>query len=308
MNIKKYSFKEVTNCVMCGSLTRNHAILGQRLNQSQGFIPKSKIGISVSIQRCSDCGLIYSNPLPIPFDLQDHYGIIPEEYWEMEYHNWKESYFDSQLADAKDLLHFQNGMKALDIGAGIGKAMKCIEKAGFDVYGIEPSIPFYERAINNMKIDKNKLQLVTIDDFEFESDFFDFITFGAVFEHLYDPLKSLEKALSLLKPNGIIHLEVPSSNWLISRMTNFYYKMIGTNFVSNLSPMHSPFHLYEFDINSFKKCSNNLNFTIEKYYHNVCEIYNIPKFFHPILKMYMDKTYTGMQITIYLRKTDKGKV
>ena len=63
---------------MCGAENTNHTILGQRLNKSQGLRPKKKIGISVSIQQCKNCNLIYSNPLPIPENLQDHYGTPPE--------------------------------------------------------------------------------------------------------------------------------------------------------------------------------------------------------------------------------------
>ena len=56
--MKKYYFKEVEKCAMFGDNTSSHKILGQRLNKSQGFKPKKKIGISVSIQKCNNCGLI----------------------------------------------------------------------------------------------------------------------------------------------------------------------------------------------------------------------------------------------------------
>ena len=53
-------------------------------------------------------------------------------------------------------------MKALDIGAGIGKCMIALENASFDVYGIEPSNPFYERALSRMKIDPSKIVVFPI--------------------------------------------------------------------------------------------------------------------------------------------------
>jgi hypothetical protein len=40
--MKKYSFKEISVCEMCGDKAGGHKILGQRLNQSQGFKAKSK--------------------------------------------------------------------------------------------------------------------------------------------------------------------------------------------------------------------------------------------------------------------------
>jgi 2-polyprenyl-3-methyl-5-hydroxy-6-metoxy-1,4-benzoquinol methylase len=300
--MKKYSFKEISVCEMCGDQTANHKVLGQRLNKSQGYRPKTKSGISVSIIKCTNCGLIYSNPQPIPFDLQDHYGTPPEEYWKEEYFVWHPTYFSSQIEAAKKLLDFKSGMKALDIGAGLGKAMLSMQSKDFDVYGLEPSIPFYERAISKMGIDREKLKLGAIEDLDYEPEFFDFITFGAVFEHLYEPSLCLEKALSWLKPNGIIHIEVPSTKWLLAKFMNFYFKLIGTNYVTNLSPMHTPFHLHEFDLKSFNKLSEKLNFKVENYKYDVCSIYYFPKIFHGLLRSYMKATNKGMQLTVYLRK------
>ncbi len=300
--MKKYTFKEIVKCEMCGDLNQKHKILGQRMNSSQGFKPKSKVGISVSIQQCTNCNLIYSNPQPIPFDIQDHYGTPPEEYWKSEYFNWSKDYFSHQINQAKSLLSFKEGMTALDIGAGLGKAMLTLETLGFDAYGFEPSIPFYERAISKMKISPDKLKLGAIEELDYEKNSFDFITFGAVFEHIYEPAKSLEKALEWLKPNGIIHIEVPSSKWLMPKFMNLYFKLSGTNYVTNLSPMHVPFHLHEFDVNSFQELSKRLNFSIAKKKYDVCEIYYVPKFIHPLLKWYMNKTDKGMQLTVYLKK------
>src|SRR5205085_2091982 len=155
----RYYFNHVSHCEMCGDNTESHKVIGQRLNQSQGLHPKKKSGISVSVKKCTNCSLIYSSPQPIPFDIQDHYGTPPE-------------------------------------------------------------------------------------------NFFDFITFGAVLEHLYHPAACLEKALQWLKPEGILQVEVPSSKHLVSKLINIYFTLIGTNFVTNISPMHAPFHMYEFSLKS----------------------------------------------------------
>lgn len=300
--MQKYSFKKIEYCDMCGSETFNHKILGQRLDKSQGFRPKKKFGISVTIQQCSECELIYSNPLPIPEDIQGHYGIPPEDYWVESYFNWNENYFSYQINEALELIKQQEDMKALDIGAGLGKAMKSLESKGFKTYGLEPSKPFFDRAIEKMNIPKDRLILSSVEDAEYAEDTFDFITFGAVFEHLYEPSYCLSKALKWLKKDGIIQIEVPSSKWLMPKFMNFYFKLIGTNYVTNLSPMHSPFHLYEFDIKSFEELSKKLNFSIVKQRVEVCSIYQVPKVLHPILKWYMKKTNRGMQLTVYLRK------
>ena len=86
MNTKlRYYFEHIDNCNMCGAETVNHKILGKRLNKSQGKNPQKRIGITTTIAKCTNCGLIYSNPQPIPFDFHDHYGMPPENYWEKPY-------------------------------------------------------------------------------------------------------------------------------------------------------------------------------------------------------------------------------
>lgn len=297
----EYIFKWVTVCEMCHNPTSNNKILGQRLNKSQGLNPKKKIGISVKIQQCNNCGLIYSNPQPRPIDIQDHYGVPPEDYWDNNYFNWDKSYFSKEINETKKLLSFKKGMRALDIGCGVGKCIKSLEESGFIASGIESSVSFYNKALSHMNIKKEQIKLGMIEEVEY-TEKFDFITYGAVFEHLYHPAEVLEKVSHWLNDNGIVHIEVPSSKHLISRIINLYYKLTGVNYVTNLSPMHSPYHLYEFDINSFKKLSERLGFEIVEHYYSVCSIYFIPKFFHPILKWYMKKNNSGMQLTVYLKK------
>jgi hypothetical protein len=127
---------------MCGSPVENHRILGQRLNTSQGFRPKKKTGIGVSIVKCTTCGLIYSQPQPIPTDIQDHYGTPPENYWKPEYFTWKPGYFATEINEAKEILGSREHLSALDIGAGLGKAMLSLQHYGFDTMVLSPLFPF----------------------------------------------------------------------------------------------------------------------------------------------------------------------
>lgn len=300
--VLNYSFEEISNCEMCGSQTHLHKVLGQRLNQSQGLSPRLKHGIAVSVMKCAHCGLIYSNPMPIPKDIQDHYGVPPEQYWSAAYADQCSDYFAREIKEAKELLNFKEGMKALDIGAGLGKGMIAMSNAGFDTYGLEASVPFYDRAVAVMGIDKAKLRLGMVEALDYEPETFDFISYGAVFEHLYHPAACLERSLFWLKKGGIMHIEVPSANYFIPKLINIYFKAMGTNYVNNLSPMHNPFHLYEFTLESFNKLGARLNFVIEKYQMDTGEVMSGPSFLHPMLKRYMKLTNTGMQLTLYLRK------
>jgi len=298
-----YSFVEIANCNMCGAVTTENYILGQRLNKPQGFRPKNKQGISVSVIKCKTCGLIYANPLPIPANIQDHYGIPPEEYWTYAKSEINSCYFSEQIQKAKRLLGSDtDGLKALDIGAGEGKSMNALNLAGFDTYGLEASATFRKFAIDSFGLDPERLKLGMIENAVYPDSFFDFITFGAVLEHFYNPADCISKAIKWLKPGGIIQIEVPSSNHLIAKIVNFYYRMVGTNYVTNLSPMHSPFHLYEFDLKSFAKNSKIQNYDIAEYYYYVCRIYHFPDFMHPLLRYIMAKRNSGMQLEVWLKK------
>jgi 2-polyprenyl-3-methyl-5-hydroxy-6-metoxy-1,4-benzoquinol methylase len=298
----RYYFNYIETCNFCDSTVEKSKILGQRLNQSQGFNPKNKIGISTSVMKCKNCGLIFSNPQPVPFDIQDHYGLPPESYWKPEYFAIDKNYFGHQIKTTKKLLPFEKGMKALDVGAGLGKCMLSLEAAGYDVYGFEPSVPFHQKAIGQMNILPDRLKLGMIEEVDYPENNFDFITFGAVLEHLYDPAAAIKRAMKWLKPGGLIHIEVPSSKYLMAKIFNFYFRLRGTNYVNNISPMHRPFHLYEFSIESFRYHASTENYEIAHHEYYVCDVYFIPKIFHPVLKWYMASTNTGMQLAVWLRK------
>lgn len=297
-----YRFYPVSNCNMCGSGSDRHKIIGTRLNQSQGLSPKKKTGIAVTVLKCRDCGLIFCNPMPVPEDIQAHYGIPPEDYWKEKYFKVDKDHFSRELTVLQKLLPITKDMKALDIGAGLGKSMIALQQAGFDAYGMEPSEPFYKRTIEKMGISPDKLKLGMLEEMSYKEGEFDFITFGAVLEHLYNPSESIKRALSWLKPGGIIHIEVPSSRHLIGKLINLYYRIRGTNYVTNTSPMHTPFHLYEFDLKSFLRLGSRHHFQVAEKEYFVCDIMFFPAFLKPLLSGYMKMTNTGMQLIVWLRK------
>lgn len=286
---------------MCGSGTDTHQVLGKRLNQSQGINPKRKIGITTTIVKCRDCGLIYANPQPVPFDLQDHYGVAPEDYWKDSYFQINEDHFKGEIKRIYELIDFKKGMKALDIGAGLGKTMIALTRVGFDAYGFEPSYQFYERAITKMGISPDRLKRGMIENTDYPADMFDFITFAAVLEHLYDPSDAIVKAMKWLKPNGLMHIEVPSSDWLINKLINAFYRFRQMDYVGNISPMHNPFHLYEFGLRSFQAHSKRNHYSVAFHEYYTCPTY-MPAIADYFLRQIMKRTGTGMQLCVWLIK------
>jgi len=296
-----YKFKTIEQCNMCCDSSEKFKLLGQRLNQTQGFRPSKKIGITTRVMQCATCGLVFSNPMPMPASIQDHYGVPPENYWTENYFQIDSNYFLGEINWLEKLKQVRPGMKSLDIGAGLGKQMIALQNRGFDAYGLEPSIEFYKRAIEKMGIRQEKLSLCTLEEAVYDEATFDFISFGAVLEHLYDPAGALKIALRWLKPDGLIHVEVPNSAWLTNKIINMIYKLMGSAYVGNISPMHNPYHLYEFSLDSFRRNGKINNYEIRDHGYYVCDTF-MPKMIDPVLKQLMNKTDTGMQLCVWLKK------
>lgn len=289
---------------MCGAASSAFKVLGKRLNRSQGRNPRNKTGITTTVVQCTSCKLIFSNPQPIPESILDHYNTLPENYWNERYFEIEDGMFQEEILWLQQLIKVKPGLKALDVGAGIGKCMTALERAGYETYGIEPSESFYEMAVEKVGINPQSLQRTTVEEAEFPEGFFDVITFGAVLEHLYDPADCLEKAMKWLKPSGVLHIEVPSSQWLISKILNSYYRLIGTDYVVNISPMHSPYHLYEFSLKSFQEFCKNKGYKIADYKFWTGRETFLPGIFDFFLMPIMRRTNTGMQLKIWLKKSE----
>lgn len=287
---------------MCGASGASQKVIGRRLNRSQGKRPSQLTGISVSVVKCNECDLVYPDPLPIPNSLEDHYDVDPNAYWRAEYFADDPNPFAGQIARFKKLSDISRPPVALDIGAGIGKCMTALDRAGFEAFGIEGSRSFFNAAIERGGQSVERLALATIESAEFEEASFDFITFGAVLEHLYDPSGSILKALEWTRPGGFIHLEVPSSGWLISRLGNMFYKISGSDFVANLSPMHPPYHLYEFGLRSFQAHADRYKYEIAHHEFYAAQTY-LPRILDPVARYLMEKTNSGMQLEVWLRKS-----
>jgi ubiquinone/menaquinone biosynthesis C-methylase UbiE len=152
-----------------------------------------------------------------------------------------------------------------------------------------------------MGVSTEKLKLGTMEEMVYPENTFDYVSFGAVLEHLYNPSEAILKALTWTRPGGIVFIEVPSSDWLVNKMINFYYRLRGSDYVGNISPMHVPYHLYEFNIRSFQAHADLHGYEVAQHEYSVCQTF-MPKPVDVVIKPYMKWTNTGMQLFVWLRK------
>lgn len=302
-----YVFNRVDKCNMCHADSANQKKIGRRMNCSNGLNPRKKIGISTTVMKCKNCGLIYSNPQPVPLDLSMHYDMPVTDYYSGDFLDIAEEglEYKGELDFVKIFKsHYKETgkPKVLDMGCGIGSTLSKYQKAGFDIYGLEPSHTFFEKSKDYLGDDFRKIQNVPFEKAVYDNEQFDFIYSFNVLEHVYDPNGMIVQALKWLKPGGLLGLIMPSSAWLTSKIYNLYYRLRGTEFVTNISPMHNPFHLYEFGTKSFFENAKINNYKVLKI-NTVATDTHLPKFLDFVLLPIMRATGTGLRLEVIIQKS-----
>lgn len=299
-NMSSYFFHTFTQCEMCGADPSHFRSMGKRLDRAQGFFPAKRNGDLTQVVRCTHCGLIFCQPMPIPQEVDHHYNIDPESYWTDNVLSTQENSIDS----INQFLKGFTKKRALDIGSGMGNDLNALKELGFQVVGIEPSKSFAEASQKKFGFSNSEVLVQRLEESAFESESFDFIAFGAVLEHLPFPGKALEKAVNWLTTGGLLQIQVPNARWLTARLVNTVYHITSPGFVCNLSPRHAPYHLFEFTEASFRTFAKAHALDIVLLQYDICDTM-LPRWTNSLVKPYMRLTNTGMELNLLLQKKTK---
>lgn len=288
---------------MCGSRAEQFHVLGMRLNHSQGLSPRRVRGAGVTIVRCRCCGLVFPDPQPMPDSVLEHYDMPGADYWpDHRAEATVDHALTARFAALRARFALDRKPVALDIGVGAGFTARAMVDAGFDIQGCEPIPQFRELALRSLGLPAERIRLAGVESVEFPTAAFDLVNFGAVLEHLYDPGAALAKAVRWLRPGGLIVHEVPSSDWLVARLLNVWFRLRGTNYVTHASPMHAPFHLYEFTPHSFAAHGARSGYAVESVAREVGVDPHLPAALQRLLRPIMAATGTGLTLHMVLRK------
>ena len=116
---------------------------------------------------------------------------------------WDDTY-NNFLEINKDL---KKGDSILDIGCGWAQALLFFKEKGFDCYGFDPAIEAVKYGCQKgLNIKHAGLEGMNV----FEDKKFEMVTMFNVLEHLADPSQTLDQIKEILKPNGILALDVPN--------------------------------------------------------------------------------------------------
>lgn len=154
--------------------------------------------------RCSQCGIFYSdqnagfgNPIAGMGTIAARNYVI--------------------VAEALERVTELRGKKILDVGSAEGGFTELVLKKHGECLGLEPDMAAAQEAIEK----KLPLAHVGFESFSGEKKEYDIIVFNDVFEHMQNPLVSLEKSCKILKDNGVILFNIPVSTGFIFNMVRF---------------------------------------------------------------------------------------
>lgn len=161
--------------------------------------------------RCRSCGFVHSEP-----ERNVNFPDALEEYEASYLQYLEETREDNLNYDA--LLGWLEGhaswpgARALDVGAGSGKLVRYLRARGWEVQGVEPAGPLFERFLR----EDSAFFDGTLEQFAAcEPEPFDVIFICDVIEHVADPGELLARASALLASDGIVVVSTPDlASWL----------------------------------------------------------------------------------------------
>jgi 2-polyprenyl-3-methyl-5-hydroxy-6-metoxy-1,4-benzoquinol methylase len=244
------------NCPICEAPPKT--FLGRR----GGTAHRAAKGMECKIWRCDGCGLIFPDPMPIPMNgLEQHYNLEPGTYFEHHDVAQKDLAGNSLVAAAESVLGKKG--RLLDVGAGRGEVLRAASLAGWEAIGVELSPAFADYAMQHSGVEILRRPL---EECDFGDGSIDVVILAAVLEHLYEPSAVLAEISRILRPGGALFLDVPNEAGLYFRLGNLYQKLRGRDWVVNLAPTFSPFHVFGFTPKSLKKLLAKHGFKVRRWH------------------------------------------
>lgn len=134
--------------------------------------------------------------------------------------------------------------RILDVGCGAGLMLHALRDIGFHkTLGIDPFNTNTIRYPNGLVIEKR--------DIFSETGQWDLIMFNHSFEHLVEQQQTLQKAFTLLSPQGSVMLRVPT-------VSSYAWQHYGVNWAQ----LDAPRHLFLHSVESIKKLAEQTGFTV----------------------------------------------
>ena len=171
--------------------------------------------------KCNACGMVYLNPRLTEQATYDFYNSD----WNAIYNETKfdtvsaSTALDDEInrANLELILKARGGARGelLEIGFASGVFLRAAKAAGWSVHGLELNEPNYRRVRDELG---STIQNVDLFRANLPAAFYDVVYMRDVFEHVPEPKAMLHEINRVLKPGGLVYIEVPNIDGLIYKI------------------------------------------------------------------------------------------
>lgn len=187
-------------CVICGATMAPVSAMANQ--QGQRFL---------TLGLCLDCGFLQHIRRPPRAWYADFYRSM----WDPAKRT--EAAWPQQLAPRietvrRAMTSVRAGCRVLEIGCGWGGLIATYKHLGFDCYGVEATPHRSEFIRRRLAIPclTGEAELLPLGTEFLQPEHFDLIVSTNVLEHVYNTREVLERAHALLRPEGLLYVEIPN--------------------------------------------------------------------------------------------------
>lgn len=256
-------------CSICGSDSQKILDFGGYQYQGQFY----------NLVKCLECGFMFLSPKPSRELLEGSYNN--PEYFAKDYGGGAEVAYQESFEINKQryedivkrIKRYKKKGNLLEVGCAGGHFLKFAESAGYQVKGVEISNTMAKLAREEFNLD---VLAGTIEGLGLPSQSFDIIYLGDLLEHVYNLKLFLEEIFRILKPSGLIYIDIPGTyNYTLLGII-LYLLVALKSILKGESPFSKkcfllkqhrdkhrqscPYHLYEFTPKSIKELLVRHNF------------------------------------------------
>jgi len=206
-----------SRCPICGSADLRLRF-ASRAGSAPARVGAAGVGSSraavqpIRLRACRACGAAWQDPPPPAADVTAAYRDLRDELYLAEEATRRRS-----LRRALALLERRSGTRRgrlLDVGCSAGLFAELARASGWDVLGIEPSQWLAARARERLG---GNVLCARFEEAALDPGSFDVVCLWDVLEHVLDPQAFLAKAAAVLRPGGLLALNVPNIQSWIAR-------------------------------------------------------------------------------------------
>ena len=192
--------------------------------------------------KCRGCGLVCLFPRPTDAEQVAIYDRYTEKGDRVTVEDIRrQGVYDVKISRLRQLAP---GRRLLDVGAGLGTFVRMASEADFEALGIEYEIEQCEQAL---ALNGVKLRHGLLEDVWRELGEFDVVHLHHVLEHTYSPRRILEIVHNLLRPGGVLLVEVPNQFFNVTKEVRYRF---GRRPPAPSNPLH---HLYFFSPRTLRR-------------------------------------------------------